>query len=114
MDFRIQESRGWGQGGEMYQALYAHMNNKRKMKKKIEYRKAKLIQEFPCRLIQMFQMFLSELDFYLLAHLISLVTYSFFWGGGSGTGGLNSGLRTGKANTVLLEPHLQSILLWLF
>jgi hypothetical protein len=26
---------GWGQGGEMNQALYAHMNNKRKMKKKI-------------------------------------------------------------------------------
>jgi hypothetical protein len=25
--------RGWGQGGEMNQALYAHMNNKRKMKK---------------------------------------------------------------------------------
>jgi hypothetical protein len=28
---------GWGQGGEMNQALYAHMNNKRKRKKK-EYR----------------------------------------------------------------------------
>jgi hypothetical protein len=27
-----------GQGGEMNQALYAHMNNKRKMKKKIKYR----------------------------------------------------------------------------
>jgi hypothetical protein len=26
---------GWGQGGELNQALYAHMNNKRKMKKKI-------------------------------------------------------------------------------
>jgi hypothetical protein len=26
--------RGWGQGGEMNQALYAHMNNKTKMKKK--------------------------------------------------------------------------------
>jgi hypothetical protein len=25
---------GWGQGGEMNQALYAHMNNKRKRKKK--------------------------------------------------------------------------------
>jgi hypothetical protein len=25
----------WGQGGEMNQALYAHMNNKRKMKKKL-------------------------------------------------------------------------------
>jgi hypothetical protein len=25
--------RGWGQGEEMNQALYAHMNNKRKMKK---------------------------------------------------------------------------------
>jgi hypothetical protein len=25
---------GWGQGGDMNQALYAHMNNKRKMKKK--------------------------------------------------------------------------------
>jgi hypothetical protein len=24
----------WGQGGEMNQALYAHMNNKRKIKKK--------------------------------------------------------------------------------
>jgi hypothetical protein len=28
------EGRGWGQGGEMNQALYPHMNNKRKMKKK--------------------------------------------------------------------------------
>jgi hypothetical protein len=27
---------GWVQGGEMNQALYAHMNNKRKMKKKIK------------------------------------------------------------------------------
>jgi hypothetical protein len=26
--------RGGGRGGEMNQALYAHMNNKRKMKKK--------------------------------------------------------------------------------
>jgi hypothetical protein len=26
--------RGWGQGGEMTQALYAHMNNKRKKQKK--------------------------------------------------------------------------------
>jgi hypothetical protein len=25
---------GWGQWGEMNQSLYAHMNNKRKMKKK--------------------------------------------------------------------------------
>jgi hypothetical protein len=28
--------------------------------------------------------------------------------------GLNSGLRVCKAGTLLLEPHLQSILLWLF
>jgi hypothetical protein len=27
-------SLGWGQGGEMNQALYAYMNNKRKMEKK--------------------------------------------------------------------------------
>jgi hypothetical protein len=28
--------RGWGQGGEMTQALYAHMNNKKiKIKKKL-------------------------------------------------------------------------------
>jgi L-amino acid N-acyltransferase YncA len=26
--------RGWGQGGEINQALYAHMNNKRKKSKK--------------------------------------------------------------------------------
>jgi hypothetical protein len=26
--------KGWGQGGEMNQALYAHMDNKRKIKKK--------------------------------------------------------------------------------
>jgi hypothetical protein len=26
--------RGWGQLGEMNQSLYAHMNNKRKMKEK--------------------------------------------------------------------------------
>jgi hypothetical protein len=25
--------RGWGQGGEMTQALYAHVNNKRKKKR---------------------------------------------------------------------------------
>jgi hypothetical protein len=30
----IKLMRGWGQGGEMNQALYAHMNNKRKRKKK--------------------------------------------------------------------------------
>jgi hypothetical protein len=30
----LRPGRGWGQGGEMNQALYAHMNNKRKMKKK--------------------------------------------------------------------------------
>jgi hypothetical protein len=30
------KGRGWGQGGEMNQALYAHMNNKRKMEKKKE------------------------------------------------------------------------------
>jgi hypothetical protein len=28
------KGRGWGQGGEMNQSLYAHMNNIRKMKKK--------------------------------------------------------------------------------
>jgi hypothetical protein len=28
--------------------------------------------------------------------------------------GLNSGLHACKAGTVPLEPHLQSILLWLF
>jgi hypothetical protein len=28
---------GWGQGGEMTQALYAHMNNKRKKKEKKNY-----------------------------------------------------------------------------
>jgi hypothetical protein len=26
------QCRGWGQGGEMTEALYAHMNNKRKKK----------------------------------------------------------------------------------
>jgi hypothetical protein len=30
----VVRGRGWGQGGEMNQALYAHMNNKRKRKKK--------------------------------------------------------------------------------
>jgi hypothetical protein len=28
--FLFLTGRGWGQGGEMNQALYAHMNNKRK------------------------------------------------------------------------------------
>jgi hypothetical protein len=28
------KGRGWGQWGEMNQSLYAHMNNKRKMKEK--------------------------------------------------------------------------------
>jgi hypothetical protein len=32
----VKIGRRWGQGGEMNQALYAHMNNKRKMKKKKE------------------------------------------------------------------------------
>jgi hypothetical protein len=27
-------TKAWGQGGEINQALYAHMNNKTKMKKK--------------------------------------------------------------------------------
>jgi hypothetical protein len=31
---RGRRGRGWGQWGEMNQSLYAHMNNKRKMKKK--------------------------------------------------------------------------------
>jgi hypothetical protein len=30
---------GWGPGGEMNQALYAHMNNKRKMKQKTKNKK---------------------------------------------------------------------------
>jgi hypothetical protein len=44
-----------GQGGEMNQALYAHMNNKRKMKKKnkvstikIKKKKRKLVYEKWC------------------------------------------------------------------
>jgi hypothetical protein len=42
--------------------------------------------------------------------------FFFFFGG---TWGLNSGLHaykagTCKAGTLLLEPHLQSILVWLF
>jgi hypothetical protein len=64
----------------MNQALYAHMNNKRKMEKKI---KAFL---FPS---------------------LSL----FFFGGGWG---LNSGLHTCKAGTLLFESHCQSILLGYF
>jgi hypothetical protein len=36
---------------------------------------------------------------------------SFFWGGGDW--GLNSGLNICKADTLSLETHLQSILLWL-
>jgi hypothetical protein len=38
--------RGWGQGEEMNQALYAHMNDKRKMKKKkmrVTFHKATLM-----------------------------------------------------------------------
>jgi hypothetical protein len=34
---------GWGQGGEMTQALYAHMNNKRKKKKKKKNKRIKSI-----------------------------------------------------------------------
>jgi hypothetical protein len=30
---KLLRQRGWGQGGEMNQALYAHMNNKRKREK---------------------------------------------------------------------------------
>jgi hypothetical protein len=33
--------RGWGQGGEMTQALYAHMNNQRKKEKKRRFMIAK-------------------------------------------------------------------------
>jgi hypothetical protein len=36
--------RGWGPGGEMNQALYAHMNNKRKMKKKKGKLKKKVLK----------------------------------------------------------------------
>jgi hypothetical protein len=32
---------GWGQGAEMNQALYAHMNNKRKRKKITKAKKKK-------------------------------------------------------------------------
>jgi hypothetical protein len=35
-------------------------------------------------------------------------------GGGEWDWGLNSGLHIFKAGTLLLEPYLQSILLWLF
>jgi hypothetical protein len=43
---------GWGQGGEMNEALYAHMNNKRKSekkkkKKKVKKKKRKLNKEVP-------------------------------------------------------------------
>jgi hypothetical protein len=43
---------GWGQGGEMNQSLYAHMNNKRKMKKKriksiLSWRHSSEIDHFP-------------------------------------------------------------------
>jgi hypothetical protein len=34
-----QKLNAWGRGGEMNQALYAHINNKRKMKKKCTYYK---------------------------------------------------------------------------
>jgi hypothetical protein len=36
----------WGQGGEMTQALYAHMNNKRKNKFK-KFKKIKIKRRFP-------------------------------------------------------------------
>jgi hypothetical protein len=39
-----------------------------------------------------------------------LIFYLFFWW----DWGLTSGLHTCKVGTLLLEPHLQSILLWLF
>jgi hypothetical protein len=29
------QGKGWGQGGEITQALYAHMNNKKKIKKRV-------------------------------------------------------------------------------
>jgi hypothetical protein len=41
---------------------------------------------------------------------IYLSLHLFFWW----DWGLNSGLCAGKAGALLLEPHLQSILLWLF
>jgi hypothetical protein len=37
---------GWGQGGEMNQALYAHMNNKRKRKKNAHIKKKKKDQPY--------------------------------------------------------------------
>jgi hypothetical protein len=40
----------WGQGGEMNQALYAHMNNKRKRKKNIDVFSG--FQNAGCNMIQ--------------------------------------------------------------
>jgi hypothetical protein len=41
---------GWGQGGEMNQALYAHTNNKRKMKKNQKNQKNKKKASFENKL----------------------------------------------------------------
>jgi hypothetical protein len=46
--------------------------------------------------------------------LNKLVSQSFFFFFFWWDCGLNSGLRTCKAGALLLEPHLQTILLWLF
>jgi hypothetical protein len=45
----------------------------------------------------------------LLVGRVFCVVVLFWWGWG-----LNSGLCGCKAGALLLEPHLQSILLWLF
>jgi hypothetical protein len=43
---------GVGAGGEMNQALYAHMNNKRKRKKKERMRKKKFTEYKICNIIE--------------------------------------------------------------
>jgi hypothetical protein len=66
-------------------------------------------------------LYLQPLHFYFFRNLlivvrtlnvrsILLANFFFLWW----DWGLNSGLCTCKAVTLLLEPHLQSILLWLF
>jgi hypothetical protein len=43
------EGRGWGQGGEMKQALYAHMNNQKINKKIKKKKKASKRTNFPLK-----------------------------------------------------------------
>jgi hypothetical protein len=64
--------------------------------------------DMPLALLFLFKMALGICEF-LCVH----ICFEIFFGGGGLDCGLNSGVPTCKAGTLLLGLHLQSILIWL-